>query len=176
MTTKKDASGTPNYVGLVDSGSAPVKRYDFGQSSKQGYSLPDIIEKADGRFVLYDEVLPLLKIIQLQEALLAKQAAEMKALTDDSASYRWLRTFGVSGLPEAQSILQCQMVDGSLDTADHMDRAIKKATGGLGGRPKTQPKDDGHYFPPTPGPYGNCMGCMQHCQVGFCAKKMGGQT
>ena len=40
----------------------------------------NIVEKPDGRFVLYDEVLPLLKMIQLQEALLAKQAAEMEAI------------------------------------------------------------------------------------------------
>lgn len=128
MTTEKSAVSITNCSDLDDSRSTPpVKRYDIGSRYQKGFSAPDIIEKADGRFVLYDEVLPLLKIIQLQEALLAKQAAEMKALTDDSACYRWLRAFGISGLPEAQSILQCQMAEGGLDSADHMDRAIKKA-------------------------------------------------
>lgn len=40
----------------------------------------NIVEKPEGRFVPYEEVLPLLKIIQLQEALLAKQAEQMEAI------------------------------------------------------------------------------------------------
>lgn len=92
MTTEKSAVTTTNCSGLDDSRS-PVKRYDFGQNNKQGYSIPDIIEKTDGRFVLYDEVLPLLKVIQLQEALLAKQAVDMEAIGAG----------GVSGLPITRS-------------------------------------------------------------------------
>lgn len=87
MTTEKSADTTTNCSGLDDSRS-PLNRYDFGQNNKQGYSVPDIIEKADGRFVLYDEVLPLLKIIQLQEALLAKQAVEMEAIGAGGVSGR----------------------------------------------------------------------------------------
>lgn len=79
MTTEKSADTTTNCSGLDDS-QPPVKRYDLGPRYEQGFSAPDIIEKAYGRFVLYDEVLPLLKIIQLQEALLAKQTADMEAI------------------------------------------------------------------------------------------------
>ena len=43
----------------------------------------NIVEKPDGRFVLYDEVLPLLKMIQLQEALLAKQAETVSSQTNE---------------------------------------------------------------------------------------------
>ena len=94
MTTEKSLVVAKDCGSLDDSRSAPpVKRYDFGQNNKQGYSVPDIIEKADGRFVLYDEVLPLLRIIQLQEALLAKQAAEMEAIGAG----------GVSGQPITRS-------------------------------------------------------------------------
>lgn len=79
MTTEKSVVITGDCGGLDDSRS-PLKRYDFGQNNKQGYSVPDIIEKADGRFVLYEDAFKLLKMIQLNEALLAKQAAEMEAI------------------------------------------------------------------------------------------------
>lgn len=139
MTTEKSVVITGDCSGLDDSRSASlVKRYDIGPRYEQGFSAPDIIEKADGRFVLYDEVLPLLKIIQLQEALLAKQAVEMEAIGAGGVSGQQITGFAQAG--------------------------------------KNIPHKEDYYFTPPPGPYGNCWGCMQHCNVGFCAKRMRGQS
>ena len=54
----------------------------------------------------------------------ALQSPEIQALKKNAARYRWLRSYGIPGLPDAQSVLQCQMVDGGLDVGRVMDEAI----------------------------------------------------
>ncbi|ROT45050.1 hypothetical protein [Pusillimonas sp. NJUB218] len=81
MTTKKDASGTPDYVGVVDSGPfPPIKRYDLGTHFYNSLSVPEIVETADGKYVTYDDYLIMVKINDYLQARLAKQAAQMEAI------------------------------------------------------------------------------------------------
>ena len=81
MTTKKDASGTPDYVGVVDSSPfPPIKRYDLGTRFYNSLSVPEIVETPDGKYVTYDDYLTVVKINNYLEARLVKQAAQMEAM------------------------------------------------------------------------------------------------
>lgn len=81
MTTKKDASGTPDYVGVVDSDPfPPIKRYDLGTRFYNSLSVPEIVETADGKYVTYDDYLTVVKINDYLQARLVKQAAQMEAI------------------------------------------------------------------------------------------------
>lgn len=62
----------------------------------------------------------------------ARAIAECAQDREDAERYRWLRPFGVAGLSDAQSFLQCQMVDGNTDHGRMMDAAIDAARAAKG--------------------------------------------
>lgn len=62
---------------------------------------------------------------------LAPVQPAMPADAEDAARYRWMRRFGIHGLPQAQSILQCQMVEGGEGAMDAAIDARRRIEGEL---------------------------------------------
>ncbi|QIM48955.1 hypothetical protein G9Q38_07060 [Pusillimonas sp. DMV24BSW_D] len=72
MTTDKDTDSTPGYGQPVNNCPAP-KRFGLGTKFySNGISVPEIVEKPDGDYVLLDDYDLVVKHNQYLEALIAK--------------------------------------------------------------------------------------------------------
>lgn len=81
MTTKKDASGTPDYVGVVDSGPfPPIKRYDLGTHFYNSLSVPEIVESPQGKYVAYEDYLRALELVKRREIVIGMLEDDIDAI------------------------------------------------------------------------------------------------
>ncbi|MBC2768592.1 hypothetical protein [Pusillimonas minor] len=115
MTTKKDASSTLDYVGVVDSGPfPPIKRYDLGTRFYNSLSVPEIVETPDGKYVTHDDYLIMVKINDYLQARLAKQAAEMEAIGAGGVSGKRITDDGaLQALQEYEKAYHRMIVSGT---------------------------------------------------------------